>query len=53
MRTLLENLREDLRAPILRDAKWAGRYIVNDIDQAIAEIERLTAAVMPNKRATL
>lgn len=41
MRTLLENLREDERAPVLEGVKWAGRYIVNDIGQAIAEIERL------------
>ena len=38
MRTLLENLREDERAPVLKDIKWAGRYVVNDIGQAVAEI---------------
>lgn len=47
MRTLLENLEEDERCPVLADPngiKWGGRYIVNDIGQAIAEIKKLQAA---------
>lgn len=43
MRTLLDNLREDQRAPVLDGVKCGGRYIVNDLGQAIAEIETLTA----------
>lgn len=41
MRTLLENLKEDERSAALRGVKCAGRYVANDIGQAIAEIERL------------
>lgn len=39
MRTLLEILRED-EQHISRDVKVGGRYVCNDIAQAIAEIER-------------
>lgn len=43
MRTLLENLKEDIGAESLRNIKWAGRYVINDLGQAVAEIERLRA----------
>lgn len=39
MRTLLENLREDRDKA--HGLKFAGRWLVNDLDQAIARIEEL------------
>jgi hypothetical protein len=45
MRTLLENLKEDERDTELRKVKVGGRFVVNDIGQAIFEIERLRAAI--------
>ncbi len=47
MRTLLENLLEDLEAmaaqsPMLR---VGGRFVINDIQQAIAEIEAQRATI--------
>jgi|SRR5579871_2538241 len=45
MRTLLENLREDQRANALGGVKCGGRYIANDIGQAIAEIVALQSKV--------
>lgn len=50
MRTLLENLREDERL-VSQDAKVGGRYVVNDIGQAIAEIERLQKTAVQLNRA--
>jgi hypothetical protein len=50
MRTLLENLREDEQAESLRGVQCGGRFLVNDIGQAIAEIERLQAMVVAADR---
>lgn len=43
MRTLLENLAEDERSMSDCEVRCGGRFVANDIGQAIAEIKRLTA----------
>lgn len=45
MRSLLENLKEDERDERLKSVKCAGRFVANDIGQAIAEIERLESVI--------